>query len=172
MRSRQVTLPSANFCRTRHTRAHGRPPGVNTYLSARGRRVYPLRQQWIEDFVLCCRLVPTTASLTRFLFVIPCICGILPQQDDLLQKCRHRHPLVLPLHPSPPSGWIRDLQYTETLVYTHPLEYVPCPAHNQRVDSTVKAGAFLPFAKAIVKFSFFKALLAFPVCHARRSVHI
>ena len=41
-------------------RAHRRPP----HLSARKCRVYLLRQQWIEDFALCCRLVPTTASLT------------------------------------------------------------------------------------------------------------
>ncbi len=34
------------------------PPGVNTYLSAHERRVYLPGLQWIEDFILCCGLVP------------------------------------------------------------------------------------------------------------------
>ena len=35
------------------------PPGVNTRLSVRERRVYaPGPCRWIEDFVLCCGLVP------------------------------------------------------------------------------------------------------------------
>lgn len=37
------------------------------------------------------------------------------------------------------------------------------------MNSTGKAGVFLPFVKAIVKLSFSKVLLAFPVCHAHRS---
>jgi len=38
---------------------HVRPPGVNTHLSAHERRVYLSDLQWIEDFTLCCRLVPS-----------------------------------------------------------------------------------------------------------------
>jgi hypothetical protein len=58
MRSEQVALLSAIFCRTRHPGAHGRPPGVNTCLSVRECRVYGHTLQWIEDFILLCRLVP------------------------------------------------------------------------------------------------------------------
>jgi len=40
------------------TRQHDRSPGVNTYLSAREYRVYLSGLRWIEDFTVCCRLVP------------------------------------------------------------------------------------------------------------------
>ena len=33
-------------------------PGVNTYLCAHERRVYLPGLRWIEDFALCCRLIP------------------------------------------------------------------------------------------------------------------
>ncbi len=37
---------------------HGRSPGVTTYLSTHERRVYIPGLRWIEDFTLCCGLVP------------------------------------------------------------------------------------------------------------------
>jgi len=58
MWSEQIALPSAFFSRMRHPVAHGRPPGVNTCLSVCGCLVYGQSLKWIEDFTLCCRLVP------------------------------------------------------------------------------------------------------------------
>ena len=49
MWSKQVTLPSAIFCRTRHPVAHERPPGVNTCLSVRECRVYGHTLRWIKE---------------------------------------------------------------------------------------------------------------------------
>jgi len=86
--------------------AHGRPPGVNTCLSVRECRIYGHTLQWIEDFILLCRLVPVCAPHIRFLCVIPYLRGTLPWRGGFLPKHRHRYPVALPLHPSPPSGWI------------------------------------------------------------------
>ncbi len=109
MWSRQVTLPSAIFCRTRHPVAHERSPGVNTCLSVRERRVYGHTLRWIEDFVLLCRLVPVWTPYTRFLYVTPYLRGTLPWQGGFLPKYRHRYPVAIPLYPSPPPGWVWDL---------------------------------------------------------------
>jgi len=109
-----ATMPSADFShavragyptlsRVRHMgdRARG-----NTCLSVRKCRVYGHALRWIEDFILLCRLVPACAPYTRFLCVIPYFRGTLPRPDGLLPKYRHRHPVAIPLHPSPPSGWV------------------------------------------------------------------
>ena len=61
-----ATMPSADFCCVMVSPyglispkgQRSRSPGVNTYLSAHKRRVYAFGLRWIEDFALCCRLVP------------------------------------------------------------------------------------------------------------------
>ncbi len=105
MRSKQVALPSANFSRTRRSRAHERPPGVNTYLSAHGLRVYILTLM-DRGLYLVLQARPGFVRLTRFLFVTPCICATPPQRSNCLPKHRHRIPRCLALYPSPPSGWV------------------------------------------------------------------
>lgn len=63
---------------------------------------------------MCCRFIclwhdsSHQERLTRFLFVAPCVCGT-PDRGGFLPGCRHRHPVALPLYPSPPSGWVWDL---------------------------------------------------------------
>ena len=71
-----------------------------------------IRTELIMDRGLCLVLQarPTHARLTRFLFVTPYFRGTLPQQGYCLPKYRHRYPVVIPLHPSPPSGWVWDLK--------------------------------------------------------------
>lgn len=115
-----ATMPSADFCRAMVAPyglispygQRGRPPGVNTCPSVRQCRVYGHTLRWIEDFVLMCRLVPVCAPHTRFLYVIPYLRGTLPQQGGFLPMHRHRYPVAIPLHPSPPSGWVKDLPNT------------------------------------------------------------
>ena len=77
--------------------------------------------------VLCCRLVPSPARLTRFLFVAPRVCGVRTTAHAsfpsgvtdarLHSSTSLTLPLVAPPRGrlsrlrlgSPPSGWIRDL---------------------------------------------------------------
>ena len=135
MRSKQVALPSANFCRTRHPKAHGRPPGVNTYLSARGRRVYPLRQQWIEDFALCCRLVPTNSK--------PNSVSIRHPVHLRYPASAGRPPSEMP-SPTPPCTTATSFASIRLdlglAIYRNydicsPLRHVPCPAHNKAAQA-------------------------------------
>ena len=65
-------IGGADFCHTiaspygsvsPDTGPHGRSPGVNTHLCAHERRVYAFGLRWIEDFALCCRLVPPTPRI-------------------------------------------------------------------------------------------------------------
>jgi len=51
-RSSPLTVRSVQYW------TRGRSPGVNTHLCAHERRVYMFGLGWIEDFTLCCRLVP------------------------------------------------------------------------------------------------------------------
>jgi hypothetical protein len=83
-------------------------PGVSTYLCPHERRVYLPGLRRIEDFALCCRLVPP--GLTRFLFIAPRTCGIpLKLGTASFRGPVAGNPVALPLDPSPPSGWMRDL---------------------------------------------------------------
>jgi len=81
-----TTMPSADFCHavaspygsvSPDSGHHGRSPGVNTHLSAHERRVYVFGLRWIEDFALCCRLVPPKppqldSCSSPHAFVVPC----------------------------------------------------------------------------------------------------
>ena len=57
---------------------------------------------------MCCRLVPPGPPNS-----VPVRCPMRLRHPILwggfLPECRHRHPVALPLHPSPPSGWVWDL---------------------------------------------------------------
>ena len=47
------------------------------------------------------------------------------------------YPVAMPLHPSPPSGWIRDLPSVELpSPAAHPLVIGLCPAHNLALQPT------------------------------------
>ena len=91
-----------------HSTFHG------TWKTSRGKHMSfntwapSIRTELIMDRGLCLVLQarPTHARLTRFLFVTPYFRGTLPQQGYCLPKYRHRYPVVIPLHPSPPSGWV------------------------------------------------------------------
>jgi hypothetical protein len=99
MRSGSIALPSANLPRTQGFKgSYERPPGVNTCLSVRECRVYGHTLQWIEYFILLCRLVPMCAPNTQFLYVTPYLCGTLPQQGGFLPKHRYRYPVAIPYH--------------------------------------------------------------------------
>ncbi len=66
------------------------PPGVNpATFDARLSDIPNTAKQRIEDFVVCCRLVPTVSSLIRLLFVSPHLCL------RLLSGWRYRFPLAL-----------------------------------------------------------------------------
>jgi len=75
---------------------------VNTHLSAHERRVYLPSLRWIEDFTLCCRLVPPGPP-NSVLVHRPacggvasgedsCVRGTLPRQGGFLPEHRHRIP--------------------------------------------------------------------------------
>jgi hypothetical protein len=110
-------MPSADFCRV-IVAPYGlispygqlsRSPGVNTYLSTRERRVYAFGLRWIEDFALCCRLVPPkppqlgSCSSPR-VFAVPCRSRAASFPGTIAG-----YPVAIPLYPSPPSGWVWDL---------------------------------------------------------------
>ena len=87
----------------------GRSPGVNTYLSAHERRVYVFGLRWIEDFALCCRLVPPKppklgSCTSPRAFAIPCR-GRAASSPGTIAG----YPVAISLYPSPPSGWVWDL---------------------------------------------------------------
>jgi len=66
------------------------PPGViPATFDARLSDIPNTAKQRIEDFVVCCRLVPTVSSLIRLLFVSPHLCL------RLLSGWRYRFPLAL-----------------------------------------------------------------------------
>ena len=80
-----ATMPSADFCCVMVSPyglispkgQRSRSPGVNTYLSAHKRRVYAFGLRWIEDFALCCRLVPPKppqlgSCTSPRAFAVPC----------------------------------------------------------------------------------------------------
>jgi len=86
-----------------------RSPGVNTYLSAHERRVYAFGLRWIEDFALCCRLVPPKppklgSCTSPRAFAVPCR-GRAASSPGTIAG----YPVAIPLYPSPPSGWVWDL---------------------------------------------------------------
>ena len=116
-------------------------PGVNTYLCAHGRRVYLPGLRWIEDFALCCRLIPPG-----------------PPNSVLVHRpMRLRHPALA--ERLPPEVRCRiprcaaatsfaSIKLDQGLAVgeashaeAHPLEYVPCPAHNKSVKRTAGASA-------------------------------
>ncbi len=110
-------MPSADFCCVMVAPyglispygQRGRSPGVNTYLSAHERRVYVFGLRWIEDFALCCRLVPPKppqlgSCTSPRVFAIP-YRGRAASFPGTIAG----YPVAISLYPSPPSGWVWNL---------------------------------------------------------------
>jgi hypothetical protein len=79
---------------------------------------------------------PTKPASTRFLFIAPCVRGTLPWQGGLLPRHRRRIPSCHTAMPFASIGLGLGLDELQNKGYagsSHPLEYVPCPAHNLRV---------------------------------------
>jgi hypothetical protein len=134
-------MPSADFCHmiaspcgsvSPDTGPRGRSPGVNTHLCAHERRVYVFGLRWIEDFALCCRLVPPNppdsilvhrpvrlrypAVARRPPSRAPSPDTRLPYRYTVAARCAHsRLRLAFPFHSNPPpSGWVWDLMSFKT----------------------------------------------------------
>jgi len=110
-------MPSADFCCVMVAPyglispygQRGRSPGVNTYLSAHERQVYVFGLRWIEDFALCCRLVPPKppqlgSCTSPRAFAIP-----YRGRAASFPSTIAGYPVAISLYPSPPSGWVWDL---------------------------------------------------------------
>ncbi len=72
-----------------HGTRNGSPGVIPATFDARLSDIPNTARQRIEDFVVCCRLVPSVSSLIRLLFVSPHLCLRLPSR------------LALPLPPCP-----------------------------------------------------------------------
>ena len=111
-------------------------PGVNTYLCAHGRRVYLPGLRWIEDFALCCRLIPPgppdSVLVHRPMRLRhPALAGRLPPEVRCrIPRCAAATSFAsIKLDQGLAVG---EASHAEA----HPLEYVPCPAHNKSVKRT------------------------------------
>jgi hypothetical protein len=139
-----MRLACLAVCSVRPGRTHDGSPGVNTMLSVRRRRVYapgPIMDRGLNPVL---RTRPSQIRLTRLLYVAPYFRVIPPRRDRLLQRHCCQYPVAITLCPSPPSGWARDLLLTELPVpKAHPLDIVPYPAHNNKVNQTARTSAAL-----------------------------
>ena len=109
--------------------------GKHRLLSAHGRQIYGVRQRRIEDFVLCCGLVPTIPRLKSACPLTFRLRGIPVRRPPLLPPASFRRTLLQ--HPclqlSFPSVRV-DLDFARYTCHNtghHHLAAGPCPAHNK-----------------------------------------
>ncbi len=98
----------SNSWHTEMQRASRGPPWL---LSAHDRQIYGAHHRWIEDFILCCGLVPDppASSACPLSFDTGHTCTSTHAFASGLLQMRLAADILAIGYPSPPSGWVWTL---------------------------------------------------------------